>query len=74
MVDGAHQIGQINDAIDIEEAAANALLTESDQDEDMDLDGHATNRMGDGANISHDARQTVGIGMGGDTNPDSQLL
>ena len=58
--------------IDIEEAAANALLTESDQDEDEGLEAHPTNRIG-AAIVSQDD-QAVNIGLGENTFEGSQLI
>ena len=42
----ANQGNGMNVEIDIEEAAAHALLTESDQDEGEELEIHPTNRVG----------------------------
>ena len=64
---------QINAGIDIEEAAANALLTESDDEDDLDIEGHPTNRLGI-VNSQTDQRNHVGMGLGENTGNESQLI
>lgn len=73
--DGMHQVNTVNVNADIEEAHANALLTESDNEDENDLEGHPTNRvgaaiMGDELNASR-----VAVGMGDNTRlQNSQLI
>ena len=57
--------------IDIEEAAANALLTESDHDDEIGLDAHPTNRLGSNIASNEHMSSVIGVGMAENTHEES---
>jgi hypothetical protein len=60
---------------DIEEAAANALLTESDHgDDEIGLDAHPTNRLGSNIASNEHMSSVIGVGMAEATHEESQLI